>query len=101
MQGLDMLPHQEFWQEVYGLVIDGARFTKATADTAMGKPKSAEYDAIGEPKESKKDSSSSSGPGGAAKKQVDPDSPLKAADDDKPLFGEGSDGGDDDDDLVE
>jgi len=96
-----MLPHQEFWQEVYGLVIDGARFTKATADTAMGKPKSAEYDAIGEPKESKKDSSSSSSPGGAAKKQVDPDSPLKAADDDKPLFGEGSDGDDDDDDLVE
>jgi hypothetical protein len=100
MQGLDMLPHQEFWQEVYGLVIDGARFTKATADTAMGKPKSAEYDAIGEPKDSKTDSSSS-GPGGAAKKQVDPDSPLKAADDDKPLFGEGSDGDDDDDDLVE
>ena len=97
-----MLPHQDFWRDGYGLVVDGARFTKARADTAMGQPKSLEYDAIGdaaaaEPKDSIIDSP-------ATKQQVDPDSPMKAVNDGRPLFGDDGDGaGDDDDgdDLVE
>ena len=94
-----MLPHQELWREVFGLVVDGARFTKATANTMMGKSgdQRGEYDAVGAATPAQRKNSSPA----MAKKQVELDSPLKAVDDGKPLFGDDGDTGSDNDDVVE
>ena len=103
--GLEALPHREFWTEASGLVIDGARFTKARIDEARGGGGGGGGGGYSDIKEEAKllggtaKSGSESDVGGKAK--VDPDSPLKT--DDKPIFGGGDNDSDnsDDDELVE
>jgi hypothetical protein len=84
--GLEALPHREFWAAARGLVVDGARYTKARVDEARGGG-DAGYTGIAEA-EAK----------GETSKSVDPDSPLRT--DEKPVFGSDDDD-DDDDELVE
>lgn len=106
MQGIDMLPHQKFWQEAHGLVIDGVRFTTARANDIMGRSSSStsgteqrggEYGAVGAVAE---DSNTSSP---VTKTPIDLDSPIKDVDDSKPLLGDDVAGAsdNDDDELVE
>ena len=93
--GIGMVPQLEQWREGYGLVVDGARFTKARVDALRGGAGGDGYAKVGE---ADKDGTKEPAAAAADRKSVDPDSPLKA--DDKPLF-EHSGGSDDDDDLVE
>jgi hypothetical protein len=91
-----MLPHQDFWRDGWGLVVDGVRFTRARIiDDAVG---------IGEGGYTEVSAEATAATGGAAgsaaaKKLVDPESPLKdPSNDGKPLFDNNDS---DDDELVE
>lgn len=94
-----VLPHREFWIAGYGLVCDGAMFTRARVQRLRGgepstEPQNPPYESLGEGSERTKALAGTQRDGSAG--EADDEQPLVAAN-----AARNSSGSDDDDELVE